>query len=475
MKVRILLVILGMTALAVPTLLAWQPEATKKPGQLKDDIRLREQILARQFGEFEQSLLKLIQRLERSSKETDRERAKVLRQALEKCKTSLITTQFDQIVDILKKQDLKNLGQVETLANRTTKLAQDIREILALIQADPRAANARKQQQELKVLLKDLQGLILKQKAAEGLTRMGKTDKGELAKLQAKITQLTAELAKKFGQAGFGRLEKMTETAVARQQEAEKAIGKSNPQSASDHQAGAVNDLEKVAREIKKRLDQLREEELERILASLLQRCEKMLAMQTQVLTGTETVFKAIAANKDGKPARADQQQSLKLSDQEKDIVTEANKALEILRAEGSAVAFTEVFDQLRQDMKIVQRRLGVVDPGKVTQSIETDIIDTLKEMIAALKKKQQEITQGRPPASDGPPPPKQDPNLLDQIAELKMIRSIQARIGSRTNTLGREVEQSSDPETIRELRNLAERQERISVMTKVLARGDNK
>src|SRR5262249_8613592 len=160
--------------------------------------------------------------LERSSKETDRERAKVLRQALEKCKTSLITTQFDQIVDILKKQDLKNLGQVETLANRTTKLAQDIREILALIQADPRAANARKHRQELRVLLKDLQGLILKQKAAEGLTRMGKTDKGELAKLQAKITQLTAELAKKFGQAGFGRLEKMTETAVARQQEAEK-------------------------------------------------------------------------------------------------------------------------------------------------------------------------------------------------------------------------------------------------------------
>jgi len=165
----------------------------------------------------------------------------------------------------------------------------------------------------------------------------------------------------------------------------------------------------------------------------------------------------------------------LKLSDQEKDIVAEANKALEILRAEGSAVAFTEVFDQLRQDMKIVQRRLGVVDPGKVTQSIETDIIDTLKEMIAALKKKQQEITQGRPPAGDGPPPPKQDPNLLDQIAELKMIRSLQARIGSRTNTLGREVEQSSDPEIVRELRNLAERQERISVMTKVLARGDNK
>jgi hypothetical protein len=473
MKVRILLVILGTMALAVPTLPAWQPEATEKPRQLQDELRLREQILARQFGEFEQSLLKLIQRLERSSREADRDRAKVLRQALEKCKTSLITTQFDQIVDILRKQDLKHLGSVENLANRTSKLAQDIREIIALIQADPRAANARKKQQELSELLKELTVLIHKQKAAEGLTRMGKTDKGELAKLQAKITQLTAELAKRFAEAS--RLQKMIEIAIARQQEAEKEIGKNNLPAAGDHQTGAVNNLEQVAKEIKKRLEQLREEELERILASLLQRCEKMLAMQTQVLTGTETVFQAIAANKDNKPSRADQQQSLKLSDQEKDIVVEANKALEILRAEGSAVAFHEVFDQLRQDMKIVQRRLGVVDLGKVTQTIETDIIDTLKEMIAALKKKQQEITQGRPPTGDGPPPPKQDPNLLDKIAELKMIRSVQARINSRTNVLGAEVDQTSDPAIAQELRNLAERQERISVVTKQMAREDNK
>src|SRR6516164_8243686 len=241
MKVRILLVILGTTALAVPTLLAWQPETTKKPGQLQDEIRLREQILARQFGEFEQSLLKLIQRLERSSRETDRERAKVLRQALEKCKTSLITTQFDQIVDILNKQDLKHLGQVEALANRTSKLANDIREIIALIQADPRAANARKKQQELKELLNELSIVIHKQKAAEGLTRMGKTDKGELAKLQAKITQLTAELAKKFGQAGLGRIQKMIENAIALQKTAEAEIAKGNNPVAADRETDAVN------------------------------------------------------------------------------------------------------------------------------------------------------------------------------------------------------------------------------------------
>src|SRR5262249_4241220 len=141
MKVRIVLVILGMVALAVPALVAGQPDPAQKPPaekpkQIQDELRLREQILARQFAEFEEALLKLITRQERSPKEEDRARAKVLREALEKCKTSSISTQFDQIVDILQKQNLKNLGQVQILADKTNKLANDIREILALLQAD---------------------------------------------------------------------------------------------------------------------------------------------------------------------------------------------------------------------------------------------------------------------------------------------------------------------------------------------------
>ena len=65
---------------------------------------------------------------------------------------------------------------------------------------------------------------------------------------------------------------------------------------------------------------------------------------------------------------------SLKLSDQEGEIVVEARKAIEVLEAEGSAVAFPEVFQQVRDDMMHVQRRLGVSDVGAVTQTIEQDI-----------------------------------------------------------------------------------------------------
>src|SRR5205823_12736286 len=102
-----------------------------------------------------------------------------------------------------------------------------------------------------------------------------------------------------------------------------------------------------------------------------------MLAMQIQVQIGTEGVFRIVEGLADKKPNRQNQQDALKLSDNEKDIVTEANKAIEMLEAEGSAVAFPEVFQQVRQDMMHVQRRLEVTDVGAVTQAIEKDVVDT--------------------------------------------------------------------------------------------------
>jgi hypothetical protein len=201
--------------------------------------------------------------------------------------------------------------------------------------------------------------------------------------------------------------------------------------------------------------------------------------MQMQVLAGTEGTAKAIDNNPDKKPKHENKQESLRLSDQEKDIVMEANKAIEMLEAEGSAVAFPEVFQQVREDMKHVQRRLEVTDVGPVTQTIERDIIDTLKEMIEALKKARQELDKNSSKSnnSGGPPP---DQKLLDQIAELKMIRSLQLRVNARTQVYGRqyearEGEQTADPNIRRELNNLAERQERIFDITNRIAKGDNR
>src|SRR5262249_1769309 len=139
--------------------------------------------------------------------------------------------------------------------------------------------------------------------------------------------------------------------------------------------------MEEAKKKLEKLLQQMREEEIERVLASLQEKCEKMLRLQKHVLAGTREVDAAIEKHADKKPERNDKIASSQYADKEKEIIQECNKCVDILEAEGSAVAFPEVFQQIREDMKHVHARLGVTDVGKTTQGIEEDIISTLEEM----------------------------------------------------------------------------------------------
>jgi len=623
MKSRISLALLSVSVAGILALRADEPQAKKTDdaNQIREDLTLREQILARQFAEFEQSLLKLMQRLRASPKQEDRDRAVILQKALERAKDINVGTQFEQLVDLLKIQQLKSVGDIKSAADRSAKIAENLREILDLLRQDTRTAKLREERQSLERLIKELEKVIHDQKVAELITRHGKTQKNELEKIQNKVTKATTEIAKKLGSklgqggeakkgeskdpgkgegkkgeskdagaskkgagkdAGKGKEgkpgeakpgepkankenksgdkksgeakkggeskpgdaksgkggeskadsksggkpkqgdaksgskssgqgqakaggdtkqadkkddkqkspppppqqpqsaqnngKKQVEDANGYQKKAEEKIKEGDNKSASDKENDAIVKLEEARKKLEDLLRQLREEELERLLANLQARCEKMLAMQMQVLGGTEGVFKSVELHKDKKAARGDQQQSLRLSDDEKEIVVEATKAIELLEAEGSAVAFPEVFKQVREDMKHVQRRLGIVDVGQVTQAIEKDIIDTLKEMIEALKKARQELDNKKnpPSQSQGPPP---DQKLLDQIAELKMILSMQIRVNTRTRVYGAQYqgEQAADPNIGRELRNLSERQERIFEVTNRISKGDNR
>ena len=116
-------------------------------------------------------------------------------------------------------------------------------------------------------------------------------------------------------------------------------------------------------------------------------------------------------------------------------------------------------------------------DVGKVTVAIENDIIDTLKEMIEALKKARKQNKSKPKPGKSKQSQPNSNQKLLDLIAELKMIRSMQLRVNKRTKTYGREYEgeQAADPEIRSEIRNLSNRQERIYEVTRKIAKGDNK
>ncbi len=267
---------------------------------------------------------------------------------------------------------------------------------------------------------------------------------------------------------------KRVQAAQEKMDAARQKLEKAQRQGAVEEQEAAIRELEQAKAELEEILRQLREEELERMLAVLESRFRKMLQAQLEVYEGTKRVDSKPAEDRD----RDDEIEAGRLGRKESTIVIEAESALAVLREEGSAVAFPEAVEQMRDDMELIVRRLAQADVGDITQSIEEDVIAALEEMIDSLQKAQQDLEkekqQGQPQEGES-----QEPPLIDTIAELKMIRSLQMRVNMRTKRLARlvegEVGQAERPELLEQLQRLAEREESVFRVTRDIVTGKNK
>ena len=202
-------------------------------------------------------------------------------------------------------------------------------------------------------------------------------------------------------------------------EQAQKRLEEAKRTEATKEQAEAIKELEQAKADLEEILRQLREEEMSRTLAMLEARFRKMLDLQVEVYEGTKRLDKVAETDRD----RDDEIEAGRLSRKEAQIAAEADKALSVLREEGSAVAFPEAVAEMRIDMDQIVDRLQQAKVGEMTQGVEKDIIAALEEMIAALEKAQKDLEnkqqQGQPQHGrrDGEPP------LVDTLSELKMIR----------------------------------------------------
>jgi uncharacterized low-complexity protein len=249
-------------------------------------------------------------------------------------------------------------------------------------------------------------------------------------------------------------------------------LKKLRSEDASKEQSEAIAKLEEAKEKLEEILRQLREEERELLLAALEARFQKMLAMQLLVYNGTLSLAKTPQAQWGARH----EDRSHTLSLQEADIALEATKALELLKAEGSSVAFPEAVEQLREDILIVARRLDDNKAREITQAIEKDIIEALGEMIEALQKEMEKAKEKEPKEGEPKEGKPQDPALVDKLAELKMLRSLQLRINRRTKRLGRLIDgdQATKEEVVDQLQGLAKRQSRIQDAAHDLVTGKN-
>lgn len=243
--------------------------------------------------------------------------------------------------------------------------------------------------------------------------------------------------------------------------------------SASKEQDDAIRKLIEAKDKIEEILRQLREEEQKLMLAALESRFKKMLAMQLMIYHDTVRLSKASEAEKSSVQARA-----VKLSQDENEIAIEAEKALIMLKEEGSSIAFPEAVSGIRHDMQTLVGWFREAQVGELTQAVEKDVIEALEELVEALqkemeksdgeKKKQQQQQQQQ----DGNEKP-----LVDQLGELKMLRSLQYRVNRRTKQLGRSFdgEQALKADVVQQLHDLSGRQSRIQQATSDLVKGKNK
>jgi len=254
--------------------------------------------------------------------------------------------------------------------------------------------------------------------------------------------------------------------------EAQKKLEEAQREGAVQKQEEAIRELEEAKSELEKILRQLREEEIERMLAMLEARFRKMLLMQREVYEGT------VRLDKVPQPDRTHEHEieAGRLSSREGEIVLDADRALVLLKEDGTAVAFPEAVAQARDDMQQVVERLARDNVGEITQGIELDIIAALEEMIEALQKAREDL-ENRRQQQNPPPGEPQDPPLVDTLAELKMIRALQMRVNTRTQRYSKLIqgEQAENAELREALERLAEKQQRVFEITRDLELGKNK
>ena len=265
------------------------------------------------------------------------------------------------------------------------------------------------------------------------------------------------------------------EQARQKMQQAIERLEEQNRDEATRSQDEAVQKLEEMRAELEEILRQLRKDEKETYLTALEARFQNMLKRQMQI--NSETVrLDGIPADK--RPQENFASKTDNIRKEQEDNALEAAKALNLLKEEGSSVAFPEAVAQMVENMRVVQSRLAAQDTGGTTQLVEQLIVETLEDMINAfreeLEKEQNEQEQPSGQQGGGQP---QEQALINQIAELKLIRSMQLHVNRLTQQIGTEIEagEAPDPDQARLIRDLAERQKRIQSATDDLSVGRNK
>lgn len=501
------------------------------------ELQKEQKALATQYANLEEIFLRMSQ-LEAATNPT---RAALLMQAAQMSKQLATQQRMAQASELLAK------GQYSRAIPEQEASRDNLKKLLELLQSENRSSRIKDERKRLEDVLKDIRRIENIQKATRGRTEAGqdkdsaakdqsdlekqlqtaqkdltqkdqsdksdKTDKTDQSDQSDKSDQTDktdrsdqsdksdqtdktdqsdqSDQSDKSDQTNQTNQTKPTKEEQARQRvekarermkNAEKNLKENKRKEAVQEQQQAEEELQQAIAELEKILMQLREEEIERTLVDLETRLKRMAEWEKTIRDQTEKLQQLSGEDKD----RQLEIQANKLSTEQLKVAMEGQRAMLLLKDEGSSQAFPEALEQVIRDAQMVVTRLSAADVSRNTQAIEDEILGALDEMIQSLQEVQKKRDEEKQQRQNGGPNQgggqQQEDALVGKIAELRLIKTLQLRVNRRTDRLADQsnnnedlIGQVSDPRLQEELKELASRQEKIQTVTRDILLEDAK
>jgi hypothetical protein len=258
--------------------------------------------------------------------------------------------------------------------------------------------------------------------------------------------------------------------------EASGELGSERARRASRKQAEALDRLKEGRGKTEEALEELQRALRERLLAYLKEKFTKMLAEQRAVTRETRSLdlklraLKAVASpgsTGSQEIGRKDRQLAEALAVREAGIGLLADDVIDLLSEDGTTLVFPGVVEEVKRDIENVSGLLSRIETGERTQHIEREIEVAIEEILKALEQAQRSPpppnpSQGRQSRSGAGP-------LLPLSAELKMVRSLQARVNERTKAFDLARKPELGPEDKLQLHAVQKKQKEVETMLRKL------
>ncbi len=470
-----------------------QTESVAQSRQPTDEQKLSDEQrkLAEQYRQLEDKLFALYEH----ERDNNPIRSQLLQRAFQKSQEDRTSAELQLVAGLLDQANLKDaeFGQ--------EKVLKQLNALLDLLQSEDRSKRIRDDILRHQDYLKEVDRLQRMERGLRGQAE-NDADPKKIADDQNNVAKRTSELESKIrkneeGTAGppanpnsnppatptpsnkdqpgtptgdesqptGNPVEQKLQAAEKRMREALQQLSDEKRPLSVEAMRQAEQELAEAKRQLEEILRQLREEEIGRSLAMLETRFRQMLEREIKVHEQTQNLGQVAPADR-----LADFQiQSAKLSLDQKGIAAEAARALLLLQEDGSSTAMPQTIEMMHADMMQVTERLAAANVGTITIDLEAEIVETLGYMVDALARVQKDLEseKGKPPAN-GKSRPGERP-LVNQLAELKMVRSMQERIYRRHVRYASLLDSPDDPVGRAERPDLREALEKLAARQREL------